>query len=201
MRLENIKKTEVAMDLTIINSINNNTYANNLHIQNTHPKRILHLLKQIAKLVDKTLTDNEPYIAVNNIIKTAYEKYNNRFDYLETYGNHTVVLEIDWYFDNDNTLNTEKTTITGLDSLLCSIKSTENFDIIISELETHTGSRIQIERISYDLKKIPMKAFHNVHRYFVNAGIYIYNDIVRCSYVTVLYDKINSIIYFDKKPN
>ena len=80
MRLENIKKTEVAMDLTIINSINNNTYANNLHIQNTHPKRILHLLKQIAKLVDKTLTDNEPYIAVNNIIKTPYEKYNNRFD-------------------------------------------------------------------------------------------------------------------------
>lgn len=61
------------MDLTIINSINNNTYANNLHIQNTHPKRILHL--------------------------------------------------------------------------------------------------------------------------------YIYNDIVRSSYVTVLYDKINSIIYFDKKPN
>lgn len=189
------------MDLTIINSINNNTYANNLHIQNTHPKRILYLLRQITKLVDKTFTDNEPYIAVNNIIKTAYEKYNNHFDYLETYGNHTVVLEIDWHFDSDNTLNTEKTTITGLDSLLCSIKSTENFDIIISELETHTGSRIQIERISYDLKKIPMKAFHNVHRYFINAGIYIYNDIVRSSYVTVLYDKINSIIYFDKKPN
>lgn len=188
------------MDLTIINSINNNTYANNLHIQNTHPKRILHLLKQIAKLVDKTFTDNEPYIAVNNIIKTAYEKYNNHFGYLETYGNHTVVLEIDWHFDSDNTLNTEKTTITGLDSLLYSIKSTDNFDIIISELETHTGSRIQIEKISYDLKKIPMKAFHNVHRYFVNAGIYIYNDIVRSSYVTVLYDKINSIIYFDKKP-
>ena len=56
------------MDLTIINSINNNTYANNLHIQNTHPKRILYLLKQIAKLVDKTFTDNEPYIAINNII-------------------------------------------------------------------------------------------------------------------------------------
>ena len=80
-------------------------------------------------------------------------------------------------------------------------KSTENFDIIISELETHTGSRIQIERIAYDLKKIPMKAFHNVYRYLINAGIYIYNDIVRSSYVTVLYDKINSIIYFDKKPN
>lgn len=188
------------MDLTIINSINNNTYANNLHIQNTHPKRILHLLKQIAKLVDKTFTDNEPYIAVNNIIKTAYEKYNNYFDYLETYGNHKVVPEINWYFDSDNALNKEKTTITGPDSLLCSIKSTENFDIIISEPETHTGSRIQIEKISYDLKKIPMKAFHNVHRYFVNAGIYIYNNIVRSSYVTVLYDKINSIIYFDKKP-
>ena len=95
------------MDLTIINSINNNTYANNLHIQNTHPKRILYLLKQITKLVDKTPTNNEPYIAVNNIIKTAYEKYNNHFDYLETYDNHTVVLEIDWYFDSDNTLNTE----------------------------------------------------------------------------------------------
>lgn len=189
------------MDLTIINSINNNTYANNLHIQNTHPKRILYLLKQIAKLVDKTFTDNEPYIAVNDIIKTAYEKYNDRFDYLETYGNHTVVLEIDWYFDNDNTLNKEKTTITGLNLLLHSIKSTDNFDIIISKLETHTGSKIQIERISYDLKKIPMKAFHNVHRYFVNAGIYIYNDIVRGGYVTILYDKINSIIYFDKKPN
>lgn len=189
------------MDLTIINSINNNTYANNLHIQNTHPKRILYLLRQITKLVDKTPTNNEPYIAINNIIKTAYEKYNNYFDYLETYGNHTVILEIDWYFDSDNTLNTEKTTITGLDSLLCSIKSTENFDIIISELETHTGSRIQIERISYDLKKIPMKAFHNVHRYFINAGIYIYNDIVRSSYVTILYDKINSIIYFDRKPS
>ena len=189
------------MDLTIINSINNNTYANNLHIQNTHPKRILYLLRQIAKLVDKTFTDNEPYIAVNNIIKTAYEKYNNYFDYLETYGNHTVILEIDWYFDSNNTLNTEKTTITGLDSLLCSIKSTDNFNIIISELETHTDSRIQIERISYDLKKIPMKAFHTVYRYFINACIYIYNDIIRSSYVTVLYDKINSIIYFDKKPN
>lgn len=189
------------MDLTIINSINNNTYANNLHIQNTHPKRILYLLRQITKLVDKTPTNNEPYIAVNNIIKTAYEKYNNYFDYLETYGNHTVILEIDWYFDSDNTLNTEKTTITGLNSLLHSIKSTENFDIIISELETHTGSRIQIERISYDLKKIPMKAFHNVYRYFINAGIYIYNDIVRSSYVTILYDKINSIIYFDRKPS
>ena len=46
-----------------------------------------------------------------------------------------------------------------------------------------------------------MKAFHNVYRYFVNAGIYIYNDIVRSSYVTVLYDKINSIIYFDRKPS
>lgn len=188
------------MDLTIINSINNNTYANNLHIQNTHPKRILYLLKQITKLVDKTPTNNEPYIAVNNIIKTAYEKYNNHFDYLETYDNHTIVLEIDWYFDSDNTLNTEKTTITGLDSLLCSIKSTENFDIIISELETHTGSKIQIEMISYDLKKIPIHAFHTVYRYFINAGIYIYNDIIRGSYVTVLYDKINSIIYFDKKP-
>lgn len=189
------------MDLTIINSINNNTYANNLHIQNTHPKRILYLLKQITKLVDKTPTNNEPYIAVNNIIKTAYEKYNNYFNYLETYGNHTVILEIDWYFDSDNTLNTEKTTITGLDSLLCSIKSTENFDIIISELETHTGSRIQIEMIAYDLKKIPINAFHNVYRYFINAGIYIYNDIVRGGYVTILYDKINSIIYFDRKPS
>lgn len=189
------------MDLTIINSTNNNTYANNLHIQDTHPKRILYLLKQIAKLVDKTPTDNEPHSIVDNIIKTAYEKYNDRFDYLETYGNHTVVLEIDWYFDSDNTLNKEKTTIAGLNSLLYSIKSTNNFDTIISEISKHTGSRIQIERISYDLKKIPMKAFHNVHRYFVNAGIYIYNDIVRNSYVTILYDKINSTIYFDKKPN
>ena len=46
-----------------------------------------------------------------------------------------------------------------------------------------------------------MKAFHNIHRYFINAGIYIYNDIVRGGYVTILYDKINSIIYFDKKPS
>ena len=189
------------MDLTITNSINNNTYANNLHIQDTHPKRILYLLKQIAKLVDKTPTNNEPYNIINNIIKTAYEKYNNHFDYLETYGNHTIVLEIDWHFDNDNTLNKEKTTITGLDSLLYSIKSTSNFDITISELTKHTGNRIQIEMIACDLKKIPMNLFYNVHRYFINAGIYIYNDIIRSSYVTVLYDKINSIIYFDKKPN
>lgn len=189
------------MDLTIINSINNNTYANNLHIQDTHPRRILYLLKQIAKLVDKTPTDNEPYNIVDNIIKTAYEKYNDRFDYLETYGDHTVVLEIDWYFDSDNTLNKEKTTITGLDSLLHSIKSTDNFDTIISEISKHTGSRIQIEMIACNLKKIPMNLFYNVHRYFINTGTYIYNDIVRDGYVTVLYDKKNSIIYFDKKPS
>lgn len=189
------------MDLTIINSINNNTYANNLHIQDTHPKRILYLLKQIAKLVDKTPTDNEPYNIINNIIKTAYEKYNNHFDYLETYGNHTIVLEIDWYFDSNNTLNTEKTTITGLNSILHSIKSTDNFDTIISEISKHTDSRIQIEVIKCDLKKISMNLFHNVHRYFINAGTYIYNDIVRSGYVTILYDKKNSIIYFDKKPS
>ena len=190
------------MDLTIISSINNNnTYANNLHIKDTHPKRILYLLKQIAKLVDKAPTDTETYNIVNSIINTAYGKYNDRFDYLETYGNHTVVLEIDWYFNNDNTLNKEKTTITGLDSLFHSIKSTDNFDLILSKVSKHTGNRIQIEMIACDLKKIPMNLFYNVHRYFINTGIYIYNDITRGSYVTVLYDKVNSIIYFDEKPS
>ena len=95
------------MDLTIINSINNNTYANNLHIQNTHPKRILYLLKQIAKLVDKTFTDNEPYIAINNIIKTAYEKYNNHFDYLESYGQQkqgNLDRQVNYILSNRNDL-------------------------------------------------------------------------------------------------
>lgn len=193
------------MDLIIINSINNNTYADNLYIQNIPLEKIAFLLQNIIVITNKINipTDNKPNATVNQILKTAHDKYNRHNSHCNMPENHvkantTFTLEIDWYFNEDNTINKEKSTITGLDSLLNSTESTDNFDNILSRINKH-NNRIEIKAINYDLKEIPLCMFNRVHRDIISAGISIYKNVVRDSSITILYDKINKTIYFNKE--
>ena len=193
------------MNLIIINSINNNTYADNLYISNIPLEKIAFLLQSIIVITNQinTPTDNKPNAIINQILKTAHDKYkrhNSHCNIPESHikSNTTFTLEIDWYFNEDNTINKEKSTITGLDSLLNSTESTDNFDNILSHINKH-NNRIEIKTIDYDLKKIPLCMFNRVHRDIISAGISIYKNVVRDSSITILYDKINKTIYFNKE--
>lgn len=193
------------MNLIIINSINNNTYADNLYIPNIPLEKIAFLLQSIIVITNQinTPTDNKPNAIINQILKTAHDKYkrhNSHCNIPESHikSNATFTLEINWYFNEDNTINKEKSTIIGLDSLLDSIKSTDNFDNILSRINKH-NNRIEIKTINYDLKKIPLSMFNHAHRDIISAGISIYKNVVRDSSITILYDKINKTIYFNKE--
>lgn len=193
------------MNLIIINSINNNTYADNLYIPNIPLEKIAFLLQSIIVITNQinTPTDNKPNAIINQILKTAHDKYNRynlHCNIPESHikSNTTFTLEIDWYFNEDNTINKEKSTITGLNSLLNSTESTDNFDNILSHINKH-NNRIEIKTINYDLKKIPLSMFNRAHRDIISAGISIYKNVVRDSSITILYDKINKTIYFNKE--
>lgn len=190
------------MDLIIINSINNNTYADNLYIQNIPLEKITYLLQNIIIITNRIHTPifKKPIATINYILKTAYNRYKLHCSVLQNHvkANTTFTLEIDWYFNEDNTINKEKSTIIGLDLLLDSIKSTDNFDNILSHINKHSN-RIEIKTIDYDLKKIPLYMFNRVHRDIISAGISIYKNVVRDSSITILYDKINKTIYFNKE--
>lgn len=193
------------MDLIIINSINNNTYANNLYISNIPLKKIAFLLQNIIIITNRIHTPifKKPTATINYILKTAHDKYkrhNSHCNIPESHikSNTTFTLEIYWYFNEDNTINKEKSTITGLDLLLDSIKSTDNFDNILSHINKHSN-RIEIKTIDYDLKEIPLCMFNRVHRDIISAGISIYKNVIRDSSITILYDKINKTIYFNKE--
>lgn len=190
------------MDLIIINSINNNTYADNLYIPNIPLEKITYLLQNIIIITNRIHTPifKKPTATINYILKTAYNRYNSHCNIPESHikSNTTFTLEIDWYFNEDNTINKEKSTITGLDSLLNSTESTDNFDNILARINKH-NNRIEIKAINYDLKKIPLCMFNRVHRDIISAGISIYKNVVRDSSITILYDKINKTIYFNKE--
>jgi hypothetical protein len=190
------------MNLIIINSINNNTYADNLYIPNIPLEKITYLLQNIIIITNRIHTPifEKPTATINYILKTAYNRYNSHCNIPERHIklNTTFTLEIDWYFNENNTINKEKSTITGLDLLLNSIKSTDNFDNILSHINKH-NNRIEIKTINYDLKKIPLSMFNHAHRDIISAGISIYKNVVRDSSITILYDKINKTIYFNKE--
>lgn len=190
------------MNLIIINSINNNTYADNLYISNIPLEKITYLLQNIIIITNRIHTPifKKPTATINYILKTAYNRYNLHCNIPESHikSNATFTLEINWYFNEDNTINKEKSTITGLDSLLNSTESTDNFDNILSRINKH-NNRIEIKTINYDLKKIPLCMFNRVHRDIISAGISIYKNVVRDSSITILYDKINKTIYFNKE--
>lgn len=190
------------MDLIIINSINNNTYADNLYIPNIPLEKIAFLLQSLIVITNQINIpiDNKPNAIINQILKTAYNRHNSHCNIPESHiqSNTTFTLEIDWYFNEDNTINKEKSTITGLDLLLNSIKSTDNFDNILSHINKH-NNRIEIKTINYNLKKIPLCMFNRVHRDIISTGISIYKNVVRDSSITILYDKINKTIYFNKE--
>ena len=193
------------MNLIIINSINNNTYADNLYIPNIPLEKIAFLLQSIIVITNQINipTANKPNAIINQILKTAHDKYKRHNSHCNIPERHiklntTFALEVDWYFNEDNTINKEKSTITGLDSLLDIIKSTDNFDNILSRINKH-NNRIEIKTIDYDLKKIPLRMFNHVHRDIISAGISIYKNVVRDSSITILYDKINKTIYFNKE--
>ena len=188
------------MNLIIIN-----TYADNLYIPNIPLEKITYLLQNIIIITNRIHTPifEKPTATINYILKTAYNRYNRynlHCNIPESHikSNTTFTLEINWYFNEDNTINKEKSTITGLDLLLDSIKSTDNFDNILSHINKH-NNRIEIKAINYDLKKIPLCMFNRVHRDIISAGISIYKNVVRDSSITILYDKINKTIYFNKE--
>lgn len=191
------------MNLTIINSINDNTYANSLNIQNIQPSKILYIIRQITSLTKKVYTGLTSKQIVNNIIYNAYNSYIDK--YSDTFYKDntpvTVTIVIKWYITETDGIDKQKSSILGLESLLQSIDSTSPFDDILTKLTKEHNHDIQISPIDYDLKNIPISLFHKVHRDFIKVGTYIYRETIRGSYVTILYDKTNELLYFDNKLN
>lgn len=187
------------MDLIIINSINNNTYADNLYIQAVQPSKILYVIRQITSLTKKVYAGLTSKQIVNNIIYNAYNSYIDKYSdaFYKDNTPVTITIVIKWYITETDGIDKQKSSILGLESLLQSIDSTNPFNDILTKLTKENNHDIQIYPIDYDLKNIPISLFHKAHRDFIKVGTYIYRDTIRGSYITILYDKINKLLYFD----
>ena len=187
------------MDLIIINSINNNTYADNLYIQAIQPSKILYVIRQITSLTKKVYAGLTSKQIVNNIIYNAYNSYIDKHSdtFYKDNTPVTITIVIKWYITETDGIDKQKSSILGLESLLQSIDSTNPFNDILTKLTKENNHDIQICSIDYDLKNIPMSLFHKAHRDFIKVGTYIYRDTIRGSYITILYDKTNKLLYFD----
>lgn len=187
------------MNLTIINSINDNIYANNLHIQDIQPSKILYIIRQITSLTKQVYTGLTSKQIVNNIIYNAYNSYIDKYSdaFYKDNTPVTITVVIKWYITETDGIDKQKSSILGLESLLHSIDSTNPFNDILTKLTKEHDHDIQICPIDYDLKNIPISLFHKVHRNFIKVGTYIYRDTIRGSYITILYDKTNKLLYFD----
>ena len=189
------------MDLIIINCINDTDYAHELRIQNIQPRRILYIMQQIIGQTKKVYTNLTPNKIVNNIIANAYNSYIDIYNdpFYKDYKPTSINLTINWYISSTDGINRQQSTITGLEQLLQHTSTVKPFDIIVTEFTTDSNSDIQICPINYNLRNVPISLFSKVYRDFIKVGTYIYRDTIRGSYITVLYDKTNHIIYFDKK--
>lgn len=187
------------MDLIIINSINNNTYADNLYIQAVQPSKILYVIRQITSLTKKAYAGLTSKQIVNNIIYNAYNSYIDKYSdaFYKDNTPVTIIIVIKWYITETDGIDKQKSSILGLESLLQSIDSTNPFNDILTKLTKENNHDIQICPIDYDLKNIPISLFHKAHRDFIKVGTYIYRDTIKGSYITILYDKTNKLLYFD----
>lgn len=189
------------MELKIINCINDTDYANELHIQNIHPRQILYIIQKIIEQTKKVYNDLTPNKIVNDIMFHAYNRYVDNYSdpFYKNYAPKSIDITINWYISSTDGIDRQQSTITGLEQLLTHINTVKPFDIVLNEFATENNSDIQIWPIAYDLRCIPISLFHTVYRDFIKAGTYIYRDTIRGSYITVLYDKTNHLIYFNKK--
>ena len=187
------------MNLTIINSINDNTYANSLNIQDIQPSKILYIIRQITSLTKKVYAGLTSKQIVNNIIYNAYNSYIDKYSdaFYKDNTPVTLTIVIKWYITETDGIDKQRSSILGLESLLQPIDSTNPFNDILTKLTKEHNHDIQICPIDYDLKNIPISLFHKVHRDFIKVGTYIYRNTIRGSYITILYDKTNKLLYFD----
>lgn len=189
------------MELKITNCINDTDYAHELRIQNIQPRQILYIMQQIIGQTKKVYTNLTPNKIVNNIIANAYNSYIDIYNdpFYKDYKPTSINLTINWYISSTDGINRQQSTITGLEQLLQHTSTVKPFDIIVNEFTTDSNSNIQISPINYNLRNVPISLFSKVYRDFIKVGTYIYRDTIRGNYITVLYDKTNHIIYFDKK--
>ena len=150
------------MNLTIINSINDNIYANNLNIQNIQPSKILYIIRQITSLTKKVYTDLTSKQIVNNIIYNAYNSYIDKYSdaFYKDNTPVTLTIVIKWCITETEGIDKQRSNILGLESLLQSIDATNSFNDILTKLTKEHNHDIQICPIDYDLKNIPISLFH-----------------------------------------